>query len=60
MTDTAPAASTSDTAFDPSVALNALLADVGLSVADAGGQVTFAGQDPIDGIVPARYRSESP
>ncbi|MGO9035344.1 hypothetical protein [Mycobacterium sp.] len=53
MTDTAPAASTSDTAFDPSVALNALLADVGLSVADAGGQVTFAGQDPI---IAARHR----
>jgi crotonobetainyl-CoA:carnitine CoA-transferase CaiB-like acyl-CoA transferase len=53
MTDTAPAASTLDTTFDPSVALNALLSDVGLSVADAGGQVTFAGQDPI---IAARHR----
>ena len=40
-------------AFDPLAALDALLADVGLSSADAGGQVTFAGQDPI---VPARHR----
>jgi hypothetical protein len=33
--------------FDPTVALNDLLADVDLSTADAGGKVTFAGQDPI-------------
>ncbi|MDT5200615.1 MAG: hypothetical protein QOH34_2137 [Mycobacterium sp.] len=53
MTDTAQAMSTSDTAFDPTVALGDLLADVGLSVADAGGRVTFAGQDPI---IAARHR----
>ena len=33
--------------FDPTVALNGLLADVGLSAADAGGRVTFSGQDRI-------------
>ena len=53
MTDTAEAASTIQTAFDPTVALDGLLADVGLSVADAGGRVTFAGQDPI---IAARHR----
>ena len=42
-----------DTAFDATVALDDLLADVGLSPADAGGRVTFAGQDPI---IPARHR----
>src|SRR5271166_4127008 len=46
-------ATTSDTAFDPTVALDGLLADVGLSAADAGGRVTFSGQDPI---IPARHR----
>lgn len=39
--------------FSPSVALDALLADVGLSSADAGGSVTFAGADPI---FPSRLR----
>ena len=56
MTDTAETAwtrTTSDTAFDPTVALNGLLADVGLSAADAGGRVTFSGQDPI---IAARHR----
>ena len=53
MTHTADAAATSGTAFDPTVALGELLADVGLSVADAGGRVTFAGQDPI---IAARHR----
>lgn len=43
MTDTASVL----TVFDPTVALTELLADVGLCVADAGGAVTFAGQDPI-------------
>ncbi len=42
-----------DTEFNPTAALNDLLADVGLSAADAGGQVTFAGQDPL---IPARHR----
>src|SRR5271155_3731795 len=53
MTHTADAVSMSGTAFDPTVALGELLADVGLSVADAGGRVTFAGQDPI---IAARHR----
>jgi crotonobetainyl-CoA:carnitine CoA-transferase CaiB-like acyl-CoA transferase len=52
MTDTF-AASTNDAVFDPTVALDNLLADVGLSAADAGGRVTFAGQDPI---IAARHR----
>ena len=39
--------------FDPTVALNDLLADVDLSTADAGGRVTFAGQDPM---IAARHR----
>jgi crotonobetainyl-CoA:carnitine CoA-transferase CaiB-like acyl-CoA transferase len=39
--------------FDPTVALDDLLADVDLSTADAGGKVTFAGQDPI---IAARHR----
>ena len=33
--------------FDPSGALDALLGDLGLCSADAGGAVTFAGADPI-------------
>src|SRR5262249_9171578 len=41
-----------DTAFDATAALNDLLADVGLSTADAGGRGTVAGQDPI---IPARH-----
>jgi crotonobetainyl-CoA:carnitine CoA-transferase CaiB-like acyl-CoA transferase len=50
MTNHSPSA---QPALDPIVALNVLLADVGLSTADAGGTVTFSGQDPI---VPARHR----
>ena len=42
-----------DTEFDATAALDDLLADVGLSAADAGGRVTFAGQDPI---IPSRHR----
>ncbi len=42
-----------NTAFNATAALDDLLADVGLSAADAGGRVTFAGQDPI---IPARHR----
>jgi crotonobetainyl-CoA:carnitine CoA-transferase CaiB-like acyl-CoA transferase len=53
MTHTADVMSTRGTAFDPTAALGALLADVGLSVADTGGRVTFAGQDPI---IAARHR----
>jgi crotonobetainyl-CoA:carnitine CoA-transferase CaiB-like acyl-CoA transferase len=45
--------SSTDTALDPVAALDNLLAEVGLSSADAGGAVTFAGSDPI---VPARHR----
>jgi crotonobetainyl-CoA:carnitine CoA-transferase CaiB-like acyl-CoA transferase len=41
------------TTLDPVAALNSLLGEVGLSSADAGGKVTFAGQDPI---VPSRHR----
>ncbi|MBF6332828.1 CoA transferase [Nocardia transvalensis] len=36
-----------DAAFDPLVALNDLLAPIGLDSADAGGAVDFAGRDPI-------------
>jgi crotonobetainyl-CoA:carnitine CoA-transferase CaiB-like acyl-CoA transferase len=39
--------------FNAAVALDGLLADVGLSIADSGGRVSFAGQDPI---IPARHR----
>ena len=39
--------------FNATAALDKLLADVGLSVADADGRVTFAGQDPI---IAARHR----
>ncbi|MHA6758158.1 CoA transferase [Streptacidiphilus sp. PAMC 29251] len=39
--------------FDPAAALDRLLADTGLTAADAGGTVTFAGRDPI---VPGRHR----
>jgi crotonobetainyl-CoA:carnitine CoA-transferase CaiB-like acyl-CoA transferase len=41
------------TTFDPSTALAELLSDVGLSRAEAGGAVSFAGEDPI---VPAAHR----
>jgi crotonobetainyl-CoA:carnitine CoA-transferase CaiB-like acyl-CoA transferase len=40
-------------AFDPTAALDNLLADAGLSSAAAGGAVSFAGQDPI---LPAVHR----
>ena len=40
-------------AFDPVAALDALLSDVGLSGAAAGGSISFAGEDPI---VPATHR----
>ncbi len=36
-----------EAAFDPLVALDALLSEVGLSSAAAGGSVSFAGEDPI-------------
>jgi crotonobetainyl-CoA:carnitine CoA-transferase CaiB-like acyl-CoA transferase len=39
--------------FDPVACLEELLAPLGLSTADTGGEVTFAGQDPI---VPDRIR----
>ena len=39
--------------FDPLQALDALLADVGLSRSGIGGSVSFAGEDPI---LPARHR----
>jgi crotonobetainyl-CoA:carnitine CoA-transferase CaiB-like acyl-CoA transferase len=39
--------------FDPVAALDTLLIDVGLSRAETGGSVSFAGQDPI---VPAKHR----
>ena len=39
--------------FDPLVALEELLAPAGLSIADTGGRVSFAGEDPI---VPDRIR----
>jgi crotonobetainyl-CoA:carnitine CoA-transferase CaiB-like acyl-CoA transferase len=42
-----------ETKFDPVAALDNLLLEVGVSSADAGGAVTFAGSDPI---VPARHR----
>jgi crotonobetainyl-CoA:carnitine CoA-transferase CaiB-like acyl-CoA transferase len=42
-----------DADFNATVALDDLLADVGLSVADTGGRVSFAGQDPI---LAARHR----
>src|ERR1700678_3980226 len=41
------------TAFDPLEALDDLLADVGLSRAETGGSISFAGQDPI---VASRHR----
>lgn len=41
------------TSFAPLDALHRLLADVALTPTDAGGTVTFAGEDPI---VPARHR----
>jgi len=47
------AAETPTVAFDLLAALDDLLADVGLSSADAGGGVSFAGQDPI---LPAAHR----
>jgi crotonobetainyl-CoA:carnitine CoA-transferase CaiB-like acyl-CoA transferase len=46
-------ATTLKPAFDAVAALDDLLADVGLSVVDAGGRITFAGEDPI---IAARHR----
>ena len=40
-------------AFDPLAALDGLLSEVGLSVAQTGGTVSFAGEDPI---LPAAHR----
>jgi hypothetical protein len=42
-----------DAEFDATGALDGLLAHVGLSAADAGGRMMFAGHDPI---IPARHR----
>jgi crotonobetainyl-CoA:carnitine CoA-transferase CaiB-like acyl-CoA transferase len=42
-----------ETAFDPIEHLDRVLADVGLSTVDCGGEVTFAGSDPI---LPSRLR----
>jgi crotonobetainyl-CoA:carnitine CoA-transferase CaiB-like acyl-CoA transferase len=54
ITDTAAASSSpAVSGFDSAAALEDLLADVELSIADAGGRVTFAGQDPI---IAARHR----
>src|SRR5260370_24685234 len=39
--------------FDFHAGVNQVLADVGMSAADSGGQLTFYGQDPI---VPSRIR----
>src|ERR1700751_1054204 len=39
--------------FDLHEGVNRVLADVGMSAADSGGQLTFYGQDPI---VPSRIR----
>src|SRR5260370_17140310 len=39
--------------FDFHEGVNQVLADVGMSAADSGGQLTFYGQDPI---VPSRIR----
>ena len=49
---TAPARAGS-AGFDPVIALDGLLAAIGLSTAATGGRVSFAGQDPI---LPARHR----
>jgi crotonobetainyl-CoA:carnitine CoA-transferase CaiB-like acyl-CoA transferase len=46
-------ARTDAAAFDPLAALDDLLAEVGLSAAETGGTVSFAGEDPI---VPAAHR----
>jgi hypothetical protein len=53
MTARTETSSTTHETFDPTVALDDLLAEVHLSAADAGGRVTFAGQDPI---IAARHR----
>jgi crotonobetainyl-CoA:carnitine CoA-transferase CaiB-like acyl-CoA transferase len=52
-TGAAPTAPGTSAAFDPLAALDALLSDVGLSSAEAGGSISFAGEDPI---VPATHR----
>jgi crotonobetainyl-CoA:carnitine CoA-transferase CaiB-like acyl-CoA transferase len=53
MTSHATTAPSDSTTFDPVTALDDLLLDVGLSGANAGGTVAFAGEDPI---VPAAHR----
>ena len=52
-TDISTPAARNATAFDPLAALDGLLSDVGLSRAETGGAVSFAGQDPI---LPAAHR----
>src|SRR6476659_3225125 len=43
----------SSSEFDLYTGLDKVLSDVGLSVADSGGKITFYGKDPI---VPSRFR----
>ena len=52
-TDISTPAARNVTAFDPLTVLDDLLSDVGLSRAETGGRVSFAGQDPI---LPAAHR----
>jgi crotonobetainyl-CoA:carnitine CoA-transferase CaiB-like acyl-CoA transferase len=52
-TDISTPAAPSVTAFDPLTVLDDLLPEVGLSRAETGGSVSFAGQDPI---LPAAHR----
>ncbi len=52
-TGTATRAQRDDAGFDPLAALNDLLSDVGLTTAQTGGAVSFAGRDPI---LPAAHR----
>src|SRR3984885_2327360 len=52
-TDIATRAQRDAAGFDPLVALDDLLSDVGLCAADTGGAVSLAGQDPI---LPATHR----
>ncbi len=52
-TDISTPAARNATAFDPLAVLDGLLSDVGLSRAETGSAVSFAGQDPI---LPAAHR----
>jgi hypothetical protein len=52
-TDISTPAARNVTAFDPLAVLDDLLSDAGLSRAETGGAVSFAGQDPI---LPAAHR----